>query len=310
MHGSGRDKILNNDQSSIWLGMLLCMSFVVFIQSGSKLQNQIDPSALSLNGKGAEGVSNHSIRDVSDSLSCPLVPSYKLKSRPWLARLAYHLSGGDKQFEKSMTTNANNLYMMPWNGEFQDHPVPIFMPSPEKLRLCVYTTQDSMVNGGDICITGKTRRQTEKRWVNFLLGCFFRGEGPENIYFPPESQPAQYLSDARIFRKALKAYYQQQLSKPDSVWNQTIRFNPVDLITTLPRPLSIPHFTGSASFIIQTLNDSMLLVTVVNFTSLTSADYSTHIKPPRKWPHSIPRTHTGQPMSNICQVYQILIPKD
>jgi len=304
MPGSGNGNYHKN-QPSIQLFRLIVCALLLMIGHTSSF-SQVVPITHDVSA------ANHANDPVNqarlDTLSCLYAPAYRWKARPLFARMAFHLSGGYTQYERTVAHNPGNLRMIPVKTIFPETGQIRHQISPSKLKLCCYTNQDSIFNATEWSVSGRNRWQIEKNWVNYLLGNFFLGEGPENIYFPPDTEPALYLSKALIVKKAIKQYTLAPAKTTDSTWTYYSRFGIIDLISTIIRPLSIKHFTGSAEIRINPFNDSLLLVTVINITSLTSADYTTHLKHQSRWPGSIPRQHPGHPLSNTCQVYHILVP--
>jgi hypothetical protein len=304
MPGSGNGNC-HKKQPSIQLFRLIICALLLMIGQTSSF-SQVVPKTHDMS---AAYLDNDPLNQARlDTLSCLYAPVYRWKARPLFARMAFHLSGGPAQYKRTVAHNPGNHRMIPVKTIFPETGKIHHQISPTKLRLCCYTHQDSIFNATEWSVSGKNRRQIEKNWVNYLLGNFFMGEGPENIYFPSDTEPALYLSEALIVKRAIKQYTHAPAKTTDSTWIYHGRFGVIDLISTIIRPLSIKHFTGSAEIRIYPFNDTMLMITVINITSLTSADYTTHLKGQSRWPVSIPRQFPGQPLSNTCQVYNIFVP--
>jgi hypothetical protein len=244
----------------------------------------------------------------SQTAECPETPHFVFPGRPHFARLAFMLTGGTSTYNYLLARSLNESHWIQTKDIFANGIIVNIEHNPLKYRLCVYTSQDSLMDISNILLNGRSKRQTERQWVNLLLGNFLLGNGPENIYLGSESQPAEMIKEATIVRKAVKEFIEAENTPEDSITTYYQKFWLQELLNTLTQPLSLRHFIGSAEIRIEYTNDSTLAVSLINITSITSADITTHLKKPKRWPKSIPRNSQIQPMSNTCQVIQLKIP--
>lgn len=232
------------------------------------------------------------------------LPPDRIKLKTFSARLAFRMSGGHKRYEETLSLNAGKGQLIPYSQA-----LPVFYDSktsPDGVQHCKFTNHDSILDASDLTVTGKNARHVERGWVNYMLGNFIYGNCPENILFPVNGEVSCYLYNALTVKNALKLYFSNpQNSDQDQHFTHRSDFFIADLFATLPRPISVKHFVGSVDIIIAPIDDSLISLKIFNITSITSADYSTHFKRPKRWPKSMPRQFTPQPYSNSGQVFQL-----
>lgn len=242
---------------------------------------------------------------VYDSINGCLHPK-RIMLKTFSARLAFRMSGGDRRYKETISINTGKGELLPYSEAlplFHNH-----KESPNGLKHCKFTNQDSIMDASDLTVSGRNKRHTERGWVNYLLGNFIYGNYPENILFPVNGDVSSYLYNALTVKKALKTFFDHNRNTDQNQhFNHRSDFFIADLFATLPRPISVKHFVGSVDIIITPVDDSLISLTIFNITSITSADYSTHFKRQKKWPRSIPRQFTPQPYSNSGQVFQLLL---
>lgn len=244
------------------------------------------------------------ILPVDSVRDCQEHPRIQLKIFP--TRVAFFLSGGNRKYQKTINLNCGSGEMKPFAEV-----LPVFIDfknRPDGVLHCKFTTQDSIFDASELQVSGKSSRQKEKAWVNFLLGNFLYGQGPENIIFPVNGEVSMGLKHSSVVKSALRKFQDSLFSLSDGQHLvHRSEFFIKDLILTLNQPLSIRHYVGSVDIILAPESDSTISLTIFNVTSVTSADYSTHYRRPSKWPKAIPRQKSPHPLSNTSQVYQLII---
>jgi hypothetical protein len=225
-----------------------------------------------------------------------------------VTRSAFLLSGGWKKFHQTTSLNNRQTTLQPFPLAVPH--ASAFTISPLQERLCKTTCRDSVLIASALVLPGKSRRHREKALINYFLGNFLTGQGPENTLFPASSEVSSWLCNAGILKTTLRQYLDNPCFYDDSLFHRTVKFQPVHLCNTLLQPLSLRHFVGSAEIVITMTADSLFEITILNTTSITSADFSTHLKKTSRWPASKQRCTSPGPLSNTCQVFHLLLTKD
>jgi hypothetical protein len=225
-----------------------------------------------------------------------------------LTRTAFLLSGGWDRYNETFALNASHGSYKPFAEAIPE--IQTFPITPLQQRLNKNTCRDSVLVVSSLHLQGKNNRRREKELVNYLLGNFISGIGPENTLFKEDSEVCHFIRDARIIKTAFRNYLGKPSETNDSSFYCIAIFRLPDLIATLAHPLSVRHFVGSAEILISESNDSLLLVTVMNTTSITSADFTTHLKKQSRWPVSRQRCTSPGPLSNTSQVFQLRYTRD
>jgi len=223
-------------------------------------------------------------------------------------RTAFLLSGGWSRYQETASLNITAGEMKPFLPAVPE--AAAFPISPLQARLGKTTCRDSIWIASSMILPGKNPRRKEKALVNYLLGNFLSGQGPENILFESKSEASGYIRNARILKTAIRNYLDDMAQGKDSIYYCDATFRIPELISTLGQPLSVRHCIGSAEIVISNSKDSLYFITMMNTTSITSADYTTHFTNPCRWPFSRSRCTTPGPLSNTCQVFQLTFTRD
>ena len=140
--------------------------------------------------------------------------------------------------------------------------------------------------------------------MNYLLGNFIRGTGPENYVFPVNGQVSNFLRNSDGVNSAISMWKDRK--SPDS-WSGKVSFglNRQAELGFQNRLISMENFVGSADVTIQRINNTQIMLRVYNITSITSGDLSKHMVG-RQWLPSVVRDGSSSiPYSNILQIYQL-----
>jgi hypothetical protein len=246
----------------------------------------------------------------NDDTLCPVKPQFFLPWRPFMAKVAFVLTGGEKAYRKTQNANAARTLYLRTEELPEIYHNSLTYNVPLKTKLCIYTSSDSIMDGSLHAVEGNRPRQTERAWVNYLLGSFLLGDGPENILFTEKTFPSQVIRRSHLMKKGLRNYFRINTERSDSIYVFRTRFWLDDVLLTLTHPLSLRHFIGSAEVRITQCSDSTITAVLINITSLTSADMATHLRKPEKWPRSIPKQFPVHPMSNTRQVFHTVFTLD
>ncbi len=308
MHGSLNGKPTNKSATGAGKGSPLGSTrwIVTFLLAVSIQLSSVHSAVYEL-----PDISNTIISDPSnnsaDQDQCAHHRSFILPGRPYLPRMAFLLTGGHSRYQETASKVDQSLTVHPLIDILPDQ-LPIHqLKMPDKVNFCVYTNEDSILCVSNCIMHQQSPKKTERGWINYLLGNFLMGDGPENIFFPHGSAPSSFMKNSLLVRKTLRQYFDQQPIPADSTWTAYPRFGLPELINTLRQPLSLRHFIGSAEIRINQRSDTTIQLTIINVTSITSSDITRHFRPERRWPASVPRSHQGQPLSNTCQVFQIIL---
>ncbi|MFO7723467.1 MAG: hypothetical protein R6V49_09640 [Bacteroidales bacterium] len=238
----------------------------------------------------------------------PVTTSRKGNSPLILTRTAFLLSGGWNRYHETCALNINSGEMKAFHEAVPQSTA--FRITPLQVNLSKTTCRDSVWVASALNLPGKTHRRKEKALVNLMLGHFLFGHGPENILFHSQSEASGYIRNARILKTAIRNYLDDRTQGTDSIHYCDATFRIPDLISTLGQPLSVRHCVGSAEIVISNSKDSLYFITVMNTTSITSADFSTHLKNPSRWPISRPRCASPGPLSNTSQVFLLVLTRE
>ncbi len=153
----------------------------------------------------------------------------------------------------------------------------------------------------------------ESDFINFMMGNFIKGTGPENYVFPP-NHPInnKALRNSEIVINAIQKWVNngrpKNMTFPSDYGIVEQGSNYIDYGSFY----SIENFIGSADIDIQLSCDKKsIFVTIMNNTNLTSGDLFKHFPfslQHGKWPVAKPRTpniNGPQPYTNISQTYYL-----
>lgn len=229
---------------------------------------------------------------------------FKAGFRMAAPKTAFILTGGYKQYRRNAPIIQDCLCNQHLSTDLLS-PLSV-NTSAEAMQFLKYTLSDSISNTLTCNLKARSNRHLQRQWVNYLLGNFILGTGPENMLFPPETTASQAIKKSRLMRKTLKAYLTDRKDTLYDPYSFRAHFGPVETILITAHPTGIEHFTGSFEGAIVRTSDSTWRMTVVNVTSVTSADlYSAFLKP-SFWMRSFPRSSAPHPYGNIMQVHQLI----
>ena len=150
---------------------------------------------------------------------------------------------------------------------------------------------------------------------NFLLGNMINGTGPENIEFPLNGTVSNYMKGAGIVNDAMASWYSLNKGRSTLVGGEA-EFSGNKHMPGAAINKGIFHpesFVGSATVMINPINNKEVMVKIFNVTSITSGD---PFKMPWKTPTSIvrdpskPSSSGANTYGNISQLYQFTMPID
>jgi len=236
---------------------------------------------------------------LTDSDSIPFRPGFRMAA----PKTAFRLTGGYRRYYLNSPIISECLCNLPFT---KDMISPFFLRVSAEAKLYMkYTLSDSLSNTLNCNLKARSDRHLQRQWVNYLLGNFILGTGPENVLFPPETSASQAIKKSRLMRKTLREYMAGRKDTLFDPYPFRAHFGPVETILMTLHPTGIEHFTGSFEGAIQKTSDSTWRMTVINITSVTSGDlYSAFIKP-SSWLKSFPRSKAPHPYGNIMQVFQL-----
>lgn len=226
-----------------------------------------------------------------------------MRCRLLSATTAFRFSGGEKRYRKTAGIIVQQGIVMPFQSAIPG--ALLYTSTPSAKLHGEYTSQDSILNTLPCTLPARSSKHLQRIWVNYLLGNFIFGEGPENILFPTGSEVGNSLRNSAILSKALRAYLDTLPTLPRHPFEFRSVFSTPEFMTVLHKPFSLQHFVGSADVQIQQISDSVFLMNVYNITSKTSADLYSSVFSSNLWLSSDPRQQIPQPFANISQVFQL-----
>lgn len=296
--------LINPGRSGLRFCLALLAGLGAFFPHTSLSQNSA-PRYEKANQTSARSASIRNDHDLPASifLQDPDTIPFRAGFRMAAPKTAFRLTGGLKQYRRNSAIISDCLCNLSLAGEVLE-PMSVKTTSETTIYLR-YTKSDSIANTLNCKLKARSNRHLQRQWVNYLLGNFMLGTGPENVLFPPETTASQAIKKSRLMRKTLKAYLADRKDTLYDPYAFRAHFGPVETILITAHPTGIEHFTGSFEGAIVRTSDSTWHMTVVNITSVTSADlYSAFFKP-SSWMKSFPRSSIPHPYGNIMQVYQL-----
>jgi hypothetical protein len=151
---------------------------------------------------------------------------------------------------------------------------------------------------------------SEVGFVNWMLGDFISGINYDNYYFPPGNIFSDAMKKSAIVSKAMKSW--KESGTQDDEWHMKVGYGVGDLASNFYKNgtvNTVEDFVGSADVFIKKVSSNLVMITVINVTSLTSGDYDKQAHPSHGgWPSStVEGTHqyySPIPYSNITQIFQ------
>jgi RHS repeat-associated protein len=207
----------------------------------------------------------------------------------------YKKSGGDKKF-----------YTLPLAEEIGTE-----VPTKDKKDFVLNNLNDKYkryVNeSNQFVVTDESKINTEKDFVNFMLGNFAYGMGPENYFFPETSKFSQGLKTSNMVGEVLVHWSNQGKSDDFSeAWSMDAR-GQVNVFARNGNIINVENFLGTAHVNIRKVNSKEIEITIFNVTSITSGDLSKHL-PGGEYIESRVRPTSLDyrvPYSNISQTFKI-----
>lgn len=150
----------------------------------------------------------------------------------------------------------------------------------------------------------------ESDLVNYLLGNFIYGRGPENIFFPENGKFSILLKNSLAVHSELIRWRKLEKNKdPSIVILHGASFDLSDEITLdfAFEAATLEHFIGSCQVKISRLGPNRIIVELFNVTSYTSANVYKEIFRWKKYPPSTVRSpykcEKQKTYSNISQYF-------
>ncbi|HCC52485.1 MAG TPA: hypothetical protein DEQ30_10855 [Porphyromonadaceae bacterium] len=268
-----------------------------------------------------------------------LHPIYLIAKDPTLTvRSIYEATGGDKAFERSYEYYTQGTYDA--NAKVFGRDSVFSRSSPERYVTDTQVESASRYNmwvkesgvfkmndvpipiirlqGGPVTPHGMPVPEMvlSSSFTNYLIGCFIKGVGYENIEFPLNGEISCMLKDAGIVKDALSEFYKLNKGKKsdlqtfsDQINGTTIMNNARSLVLNgIAHPETL---IGSAFITVSQYNEKEILVKVFDIKSLTSGDFSKHV-PLNNYPVSLVRdtTKNDNRYTNTSQTYSFTLPID
>jgi hypothetical protein len=161
----------------------------------------------------------------------------------------------------------------------------------------------------------------DKTLINFMMGNFITGEGPENIVFPENSEISKRMLNSDIVAYALLDWYnsnKKALNNKDpkslvGIKPTLISFGSreaiADVVDNGFSIFGIPGFVGSATITIIP-NEKDIKIKVFNITSVTSGDLWKDLPWNDESISSVRFRDQTTPWGNTSQEYSVSIPID
>lgn len=253
----------------------------------------------------------------------------------------FDLTGGEKAFERSYKYYTKGVYDP--NAKVFGNDSIFSSRQPERyvtdtqigsaFRYNMWVNQSGVFKMDDIPIPKTTQPAAglnygpsipqevlSKNFTNYLIGCFIKGEGYENIEFPLNGEISCMLKDAGIVKDALSEFYKLNKGKKkdlqtfsDQISGDKITNNPLSIFKNgIAHPETL---IGSAFITISQYDNKELLVKIFDIKSIYSGDF---IKETKKLgidsglPMSLVRdsAKNDNRYTNTSQTYSFTVPID
>ncbi len=246
--------------------------------------------------------SNHDLPSY-EYLSLRKDTNFRAGFRMLAPRIAFKLTGGWKRYRHTNQLTDDCLLPLLISPEIL-YPMSADKYPGAELYL-KNTLSDSITDTRHCLLQARSIRHIQRIWVNYLLGNFISGTGPENTLFPPDTPASNALKESQLLKKAVRAYVKDRKDTLFDPFHYRAHFGPLETIRITAHPTGIEHFTGSFDCSIVRTSDTTWYMVITNITSVTSADLYSAFAKPSSWLKSFPRTYNPTPYGNIFQVFQL-----
>jgi hypothetical protein len=209
----------------------------------------------------------------------------------------YKCTGGDEKFDKQPLPKQIGDY-----SEKVDKSSFVMNPVDDKYKRKVNENSQFLIKD-------ESKFPNDKALINFLLGNFAWGEGPENYVFPTDGKFAKSLSNSYLVDNALIAWSKDGAKDDFAMWNGMGIYRQQRAFWDNLGVLNLENFLGSAGVKINKIDDKQIMITIFNTTSLTSGDLTKHLYP-FDWGYGKsrmrgPLASFKTPYGNISQTFKL-----
>ncbi|HTN08245.1 MAG TPA: hypothetical protein VL098_09720 [Flavipsychrobacter sp.] len=178
---------------------------------------------------------------------------HEYKGKIWAVDKAYQISGGDAKYsDKFKNTSLGNYSRKVDRNKFFGND----------------NGNNNVVNENSQFAINESAFSNEKELVNYLLGNFVWGKGPENIVFPENGKFATNLKNSIVVGETLVDWAKNNYIDGVYKWGMDLRGEiNVDVNSGLT---SLEHFLGSAATKITKIDDDQIRIEIFNVTSFGS----------------------------------------
>ena len=159
---------------------------------------------------------------------------------------------------------------------------------------------------------------SDKDFLNYIMGNFISGLGPENYVFPTDGIISKRASEGETFKTAVNQWYELNRNQINNGRHSPLRGYEFKVDYGIPQQsgdiirdktfFTIPNFIGSAWATVDVVNQDSIKVTIFNVTSLTSGDLLKHSQ---EWPKSLKRLRgVHVPYGNISTTFSVTLSVD